>query len=1844
MRFPYLFFFCLTTFFTSLIANEEEFSIDDNLSSVSALEGLPSSMVNGSVCAISGLCVDHNVDFVLPGPETLVFERTYSSSPVACNLGTGWNANHGGWLKIDRTNYEEEDIWSCLIREASGARHFYKRKFEEKNYSSLPFKLVKSKGLTNGSAGEISGRTNCRNKHLVWYPKDKKVVCINGAKNLETFKFNENTKLHVKSEEKKVNGTTYKYKEHFDTFLHINKIECCNSWTKNRYSKVDIEYSMGTKDIDDLKILCKTSDNRTIDYGFFVHRYTKKMTNYLGVGGHKVHGKEEFIQLYLSEVSNTSKPLERYSYTKRQYGDGLLLHKKKLPNDRYLTINYYTHSTNWSGSKAFKLENLGRDCIGDVKVKKNKHRCDRVCSLEAPAGTTKEPIMTHRFLYDFSDKEDENGQLKQSKGYTHVFDAYTHRKTYKYDSHQLLTSISKYTGDYHFDLYSKEKFIWGEKSDRGNLISRYLADKEGNIVFLRNYHYDKAGNILENRLYGCLTGKNKNEILLDSHDSPRSGSEYEVEKCTYSKDGLNLLLSKEDSNGVQTLFVYRPNTDRLIARFLQYNDEIFSREFFEYDENLAVSRTIKDNGCTTVKNDLTGATKRSIVKYTNRTEVPVGLPEEEVHCYWDFKKQKLQQLKRVVSQYSIEGKLEKQEVYDAKDEWRYTKLWEFDAHGNVLREINSIGEEVINSYDENDNLITQYRPLANQKIENSYDFMNRLIKQKEIHPDGKVYENNYTYDYLNNCISKTNFYGHETRMEYDEFSRLVAIYLPEIANENKEFVQPVIKTIYNVADQPISITDAAGLETRTEYNVRGQPTRVNFPDGTFERYIYRLDGKLLYKRSRNGVKNHYVLDHLGRVLKEITASADEETLKVTENIYQNGDLVKTIDPQGLETRFSYDGAGRLTWVVKGERRSKTLYDSLGRPCEVREWYGDAQHEYRASIKEYDLLDRLVEERIEDHVGTVLQLNRYQYDHNGNRTVVQNGEQVTTTIYNLHNNPVEIINAAGEITRATYKYNVLNEHGQRVLQSITTDPLGYQSIDTYDTANQLVRSQRRDPFGVLLSQQDLFYDLNGNRCRAEDALIEKEKVKEKVVTIWKYGTDKQITELIEAVGTAEQKTTHYEYNHLGQLHKLTRPNGAVLFHTYDALGRLKKIYNSDNTLAYVYHYNTLDQLILVEDLVNNQTTTRQYNAMGELCKETFAHGLSIDYSYDSLGRARTLSFPDNSSVEYVYNALDLIETHRMVNDERIYTYLDTKRNLSGQVELAKLPGENGEMNYAYDSMGRCTHISSTAYKQDVPKEGYDAVGNLRQFESQGQTYNFDYDDLNHLSGETGHATHSYRFNSLANRIQKDDEVCRYNALNQLIQKGQETFKYDKNGNLVERLLNERKICYGYDAFDRLISIKEGESEATYQYDPFNRRISKKINAEDEQLFLYISLEEIGVWQAGELKEFRLLVKNVTSSTTAIELDHKLYVPHHDLSGNIVCLTNDKGDVIERYRYTAYGESEVFDAQGKKIEKSLVGNSWQYSSKRRDSESGLIAFGLRYYDVELGRWLTPDPAGDECGPNLYAYVHNSPLVYKDEFGLFGESFSSINEYTSKFKDVFIDIATANYASLEKTYSYFGLGDEQSENYGYERSMFLENNGSEIFSKKEFLFNPTKNYMVGLVNGVLNEKADFFESKNYISDLLNEDVCGTHSASFGRCADGFRYFVARLGMHTETTKKIRRSWKNYFKANPNGYIFWICHSRGVVDTLNALEEFPAELRGRIAILAIAPGGFIVRHLCKSVSHIVSDCDGIPRLDPKGWYKCMDTITKLPGQDYMDHCLNTPMYAEIIKGEFRKFQKECT
>ena len=101
-------------------------------------------------------------------------------------------------------------------------------------------------------------------------------------------------------------------------------------------------------------------------------------------------------------------------------------------------------------------------------------------------------------------------------------------------------------------------------------------------------------------------------------------------------------------------------------------------------------------------------------------------------------------------------------------------------------------------------------------------------------------------------------------------------------------------------------------------------------------------------------------------------------------------------------------------------------------------------------------------------------------------------------------------------------------------------------------------------------------------------------------------------------------------------------------------------------------------------------------------------------------------------------------------------------------------------------------------------------------------------------------------------------------------------------------------------------------------------------------------------------------------------------HADGLGSITSLSNSAGALAQTY---------TFDSFGKQTNSSgSLTNSFQYTARESDAETGLYYYRARYYDQNSGRFLSEDPSSFFSGSiNFYDYVENSPLGFKDPNGL-------------------------------------------------------------------------------------------------------------------------------------------------------------------------------------------------------------------------------------------------------------------
>ncbi|MFN9407919.1 MAG: RHS repeat domain-containing protein, partial [Akkermansiaceae bacterium] len=205
-------------------------------------------------------------------------------------------------------------------------------------------------------------------------------------------------------------------------------------------------------------------------------------------------------------------------------------------------------------------------------------------------------------------------------------------------------------------------------------------------------------------------------------------------------------------------------------------------------------------------------------------------------------------------------------------------------------------------------------------------------------------------------------------------------------------------------------------------------------------------------------------------------------------------------------------------------------------------------------------------------------------------------------------------------------------------------------------------------------------------------------------------------------------------------------------------------------------------------------------------------------------------------------------------------------------------------------------------------------------------------------------------------------------------------YDLNGNT---LTDGTGKSYVWDAENRLTKIIYADNSSTeFQYNGLSQRVrvieKSAANATiSDKRYLWAGgnqpTEERDSSGTTVLKRYFQQGEQIPAA--AAPLDKLFYTKDH--LGNIRELTDSNGTLRTRYDY---------DMWGKRVKLSgTLETEVGYTGHHHHAKSGLILTWFRAYDADLGRWLSPEPLGEEGGMNLYGYVENDPLNGVDPYGL-------------------------------------------------------------------------------------------------------------------------------------------------------------------------------------------------------------------------------------------------------------------
>jgi RHS repeat-associated protein len=105
----------------------------------------------------------------------------------------------------------------------------------------------------------------------------------------------------------------------------------------------------------------------------------------------------------------------------------------------------------------------------------------------------------------------------------------------------------------------------------------------------------------------------------------------------------------------------------------------------------------------------------------------------------------------------------------------------------------------------------------------------------------------------------------------------------------------------------------------------------------------------------------------------------------------------------------------------------------------------------------------------------------------------------------------------------------------------------------------------------------------------------------------------------------------------------------------------------------------------------------------------------------------------------------------------------------------------------------------------------------------------------------------------------------------------------------------------------------------------------------------------------------------------------HIPGYDANGNVVAWVDaSNGALAGELDYGAFGEPVL--ATG-----VAATQTFGFSTKYQDLESGLLYYGFRYYNPNSGRWLSRDPIEERGGLNPYVIVGNDTVKLSDYLGL-------------------------------------------------------------------------------------------------------------------------------------------------------------------------------------------------------------------------------------------------------------------
>lgn len=754
--------------------------------------------------------------------------------------------------------------------------------------------------------------------------------------------------------------------------------------------------------------------------------------------------------------------------------------------------------------------------------------------------------------------------------------------------------------------------------------------------------------------------------------------------------------------------------------------------------------------------------------------------------------------------------------------------------------------------------------------------------------------------------------------------------------------------------QPKSITDPLGNTTRFEYDELARLIRTTNADQTTSSFEYLGDSALVSSWTQpDGIQSQFSYDQHQQLTR-----IEDSTGAVTSFQYDDqGRITSQSDELGLLKSFSYhngrlpskitNAAGRTLLSLDQDDQGKLIQCSMGGgPVTAMD-----QIEQACVEAQTNKIERLNAIKSGKSVTMADGKSAHTFDARGNVVLKTFPDGSTKAYeYDQNNRIAKVIQANGETETLSY-----DELGRVVARSFSD---GSATQFKFNPAGRLIQVSCTDQ-----TQLDIQYDGPHIALTQIDGFVHEFDVdaRSRITTSrfrWDQCPQLEAPEWTEEERDIEAQTQQQtesqepkEKKRFSKLRNLFRRNKEKQSRqTQPAAtkGKPKAALIPANPTLTVRYFDVLsenDPFMSVG--IGAHEVSYYYDQYRNPTAIRSSHG-AFDFECDASGRITSIAFPNGIQQRFGFPSQQLVTMEvtsgsKGLIDSQIEKgehLLTTGRVVNGltesfeygsndQLVRANLP--SGPIEYAYDAWGNRTR---SVIKGEQTTYSYDPGALLKTFGD--NTY--EWDARGFLKSKTDeNGVYRYAFDGLGQlRSITGPEDRRVE------------YFYDGSSNLVGRKLDEEMVFivnHGpnpiaeFDAKGRLI--------ARYTYGAAHDHI--------------LSMEKIQ-WRDGQKSESRL------------------FFFHRDERNNVVLVTDQQGRSVAEMTYDPFG---AIIAKTGDFE-----SPFGFAGCRMEPEFGLVYMRLRFYDPQLGRFISPDPlSGDLEEPlstNPYVYVQNRPLDFLDPTG--------------------------------------------------------------------------------------------------------------------------------------------------------------------------------------------------------------------------------------------------------------------